>query len=149
MKLNKGDVLKVVVGHAGMSGSNTMSTAYYGGGGGGGGTFVVNNAKPLMVAGGGGGGTAYAEYKFASTTTKRVYEAFPGMVCSLAPCPRASPDSSTCTPGRAPVMRVNTLRALRMRRAHNTMQKDQQPNSNPRTLPHHSHCVRMALRMQA
>ena len=53
-QLNQGDVLNILVGHAGQSGS----PSWYVGGSGGGGSFVVgpnNNTNPLVVAGGGGG----------------------------------------------------------------------------------------------
>ena len=49
--LNAGDVLKIIVGQAGKSQTNSGG----GGGGGGGGSFIVKSGTALLVAGGGGG----------------------------------------------------------------------------------------------
>lgn len=57
--LYRNDVVKIVVGQRGLTGTGEDSTLYSGGGGGG--TFVVKQGSPsdtvLVIAGGGGGGS--------------------------------------------------------------------------------------------
>eukprot|EP00729_Bicosta_minor_P002745 gene2745-9855_t len=82
MQLKKGDMLKVVVGQAGQTVPERLTTSYHTGGGGGGGTFIELNGELIIAAGGGGGGVAYKA--IASTSTyQRGYFGYNGASGSL------------------------------------------------------------------